>query len=68
MRAALAAWRDSVRAQVNTPNPDFNPDLYRQLYVDLDVSRYDGSTADAALHERLLSWRRTMNAVLPRAR
>jgi arylsulfatase A len=68
MRAALAVWRDSVRAQANTPNPSFDPDLYRQLYVDVDVSRYNGSTADAALHERILSWRRTMDGVVPRSR
>ena len=39
MRSALAAWRRSVGAQPNTPNPDFDPTKFRELYVDVDASR-----------------------------
>ena len=65
LRAHLAAWRESVGAQTNTLNPDFDPALHRALYVDVDVSRYNAATADPALRERLLAWRKQMNAVLP---
>lgn len=65
LREKLAQWRQSVAAQTNTPNPDFREALYQQLYVDVDVSRYNAATADPALHERVLAWRQTMNAVLP---
>ena len=66
MKAELAAWRKSVGAQTNSANPDFVPALYKSLYEDTDVSRYEPSKADAATRERILAWRRQMNAVVPR--
>jgi len=33
--------------------------------VDIDVSRYNAATADASLRERVLAWRKKMNAALP---
>lgn len=65
MRAALAAWRQATHVQTNGPNPVYNPALHRALYVDIDVSRYNASTADAALQSRVLEWRKQMNAVVP---
>jgi arylsulfatase A-like enzyme len=66
LSAALRAWRESVGAQTNTPNPDCDPARYKALYVDTDVSHYNGSTAEPALHQRVLAWRQRMNDALPR--
>jgi arylsulfatase A-like enzyme len=64
MRAALAAWRKAVNAQENTPNPDFDPAKYRQLYVDVDASRFDPAHADQSQWERMWQWRKEMNAAV----
>jgi arylsulfatase A-like enzyme len=66
LRGLLAAWRAEVGAQSNTPNPRFDASLYRRLYVDLDPSRYDPASADAAERERMRAWRKEMNAAVPR--
>lgn len=66
LRARLAAWRDAMGAQTNTPNPDFDPARHRPLYVDPDVSRYDPRTAGADERARVLEWRRRMNAAVAR--
>lgn len=66
LRARLAAWRDAMGVQRNTPNPDFDPTQYRRLYVDLDVSRYNPLTAGAGERARILEWRRLMNAAVAR--
>jgi arylsulfatase A-like enzyme len=68
MRAALAAWRKSVAAQDNRPNPDFDPAKFRELYLDLDPSRFAPATADKTQWQSIWQWRKTMNAVLPRAK
>jgi arylsulfatase A-like enzyme len=64
MRAALAAWRRSVNAQENRPNPNFDPEKYRQLYLDVDASRFEPDQADQTQWETMWRWRNTMNAVL----
>ncbi|MCX7824157.1 MAG: sulfatase, partial [Verrucomicrobiae bacterium] len=65
LRALLARFRESAGVQTNTPNPDFDPALHKLLYEDLDVSLYNASTADAAALNRILEWRKQMDAVLP---
>ena len=65
MSAALDAWRKSVGAQANTPNPQFDPAKYRELYEEVDASRFEPATAGAAEHEKMQIWRKRMNAVLP---
>jgi arylsulfatase A len=67
MRAALAAWRKEVNAQENRPNPDFVPAKYRELYVDEDPSRFDPLRANQAEWEKIWTWRKSMNAVVPKA-
>jgi hypothetical protein len=64
MRAALAAWRRSVNAQENRPNPNFDPEKYRQLYIDVDASRFEPDKAGQTQWETMWRWRKTMNAVL----
>lgn len=68
LRARLASWRQTVGAQTNRPNPNFDPALHRALYQDLDVSRFNAATASPELRARLLAWRKQMNAVLPKAK
>jgi hypothetical protein len=66
MRQQLYAWINSVNAQTNTPNPDFNPALFHELYEAVDVTRYVPSKANARTRAKLLNWRQQMNAVLPK--
>ena len=68
MRAALAAWRRDVNAQENRPNPDFDPGKYRELYLDVDASRFEPDRADKAQWEKMWRWRKNMNAVLSSGR
>ncbi len=65
MHAALTVWRRDVKAQANTPNPRFDPAKYRELYVDVDASRFDPAKADSAQWERIWQWRKKMDDVLP---
>jgi arylsulfatase A-like enzyme len=65
MRRQLFEWIASVSAQTNAPNPNFNSALYRDLYEDMDVSRYVPKKADPAMRAKIIEWRREMNAVLP---
>ena len=66
LRAKLAAWRTSVGAQENTPNPAFDPKLHRPLYLDVDPSRYAPAAATAGEFARMQVWRKAMDAVVPR--
>jgi len=65
MQAALATWRKQVHAQENTPNPNFIPAKYRELYVDTDPSRFDPVQASQTQWKQIWSWRQGMNAVVP---
>jgi len=68
MRATLAAWRKAMNAQSNTPNPDFDPAKYRQLYVDVDASRFEPAKASQAQWETMWQWRAEMNAAVAGAK
>ena len=62
LRSRLAAWRLSLEAQTNLPNPHFDAAAHRALYVDLDVSRFSPATADAAEWAGMHAWRSRMDA------
>lgn len=66
MRAQLAAWRDQLAVQTNSLNPNYDPALHRALYEDVDVTRYNAATADEAAQQRVLQWRKQMDAVVNR--
>jgi arylsulfatase A-like enzyme len=68
MRAALATWRKSVNAQENAPNPDFDPAKFRELYLDVDASRFDPPKASAADWEKMWQWRKRMDSAKPVAK
>ncbi len=63
MSDALAAWRLGVQAQENRPNPNFDPALYRSLYVDVDASHFTPPSADQNQWEIMWRWRKTMDTV-----
>jgi len=64
MQQELAAWRTRVGAQMGVPNPDFDPALHRQLYVDRDPSRITAGKTAAALDPAWGAWRKQMAAVV----
>ena len=66
LRKRLRDWRVSVGAQENTPNPSFDPDLYRQIYVDFDSTRFDPLRADEAAWKAVALWRQRMDAAIKR--
>lgn len=63
MRTALAAWRLQMNAQTNRPNPDFDPARFRQLYMDVDPSRFNPARASQADWEQMWAWRKGMDTV-----
>lgn len=64
LRPKLAAWRTSIGAQTNSPNPDFDPAWYKRLYQDFDSSRLKPDATAAAMREKLAGWRAGMDAVV----
>jgi arylsulfatase A-like enzyme len=68
LQGLLADWRTAVGAQENAVNPDFDPALHKKLYVDVDPSTYNSSTASKDEFDRMQEWRKGMNAVLPKAK
>ncbi|MCY2952684.1 MAG: sulfatase [Planctomycetota bacterium] len=64
MRAALADWRKAVNAQSNTPNPNYDPAKYQELYQDVDASRFEPFQAEKAQWEKIWQWRKKMNAAV----
>jgi arylsulfatase A-like enzyme len=68
LKEQLAAWRRSVGAQECTPNPNFDPALHRELYLDTDVSRLKPAATAAETTRQLAAWRRGMDSVVRRRR
>ncbi|MGQ9661426.1 MAG: sulfatase [Kiritimatiellia bacterium] len=63
MRAALDEWRKRNAVQYNRPNPNCDEMLFRQLYVEVDPSRFDPLAATEADWARMQVWRQRINAV-----
>jgi arylsulfatase A len=66
MRKQLSSWRASVGAQENSPNPTVDQNLYRELYLDFDPTRFDPLRADDAAWTAVGIWRERMNAAVKR--
>ena len=64
MQRELAAWRTRVGAQMGRPNPDFDPAVHKQLYIDQDSSRITAGATAAALDPSWGAWRKQMAAVV----
>jgi arylsulfatase A-like enzyme len=68
MRAALASWRSQVDAQTNKPNPRFDPEKFRELYVDVDAGKFDPAHATTNDWERMWAWRKQTDTVVPKSK
>jgi arylsulfatase A-like enzyme len=64
LKGKLAAWRKAVGAQENTPNPDFDLELHKRLYIDTNVSRLRPGITAAEMTKPLAEWRKGMDSVL----
>jgi hypothetical protein len=63
MHDALVAWRKQMDAKENKPNPNFDPEKFRELYIDVDASKFDPINAAESDWEKMWSWRKLMNSV-----
>lgn len=68
MRAALENWRNAVKAQHNTPNPNYDPLKYQALYENVDASKFAPAKADQAEWEKMWNWRTGMDEAVKGAR
>jgi len=57
-------WLTAINAQRNTPNPDFDPALFKKLYVDYDPSLPVLRPTAAQMEQDMQAWRRVMNEVV----
>ncbi len=64
LKTQLAAWRISVGAQGNSPNPDFDPAWHKRLYSDIDTSSLKPDMTAAAMRPKLEAWRSGMDAIV----
>jgi arylsulfatase A len=61
-------WLNEINAQRNTPNPDFDPALFKKLYFDFDPSRPVLRKTAAEMEKDMAAWRGVMNEVVAGAR
>jgi arylsulfatase A-like enzyme len=61
-------WLTSINAQRNTPNPDFDPALFKKLYQDFDPSLPALKRTAAEMEKDMQPWRQVMNEVVAAAR
>ena len=59
-----STWLKSIDAQTNTPNPNFDPALFKQLYEDFDPSRPPQALTAAEMEQSMKAWRQLMNEVV----
>lgn len=64
MRGKLEKWRREVGAKGNTWNPTFNYALWKQLYVETDVSKLPAASKSTETSKKLESWRAAMNVAV----
>ncbi len=64
MQSQLVAWRKSVNAQTNSPNPNFDPTWFKRLYFDIDTSTLKSEKTAAMMRSKLTEWRTGIDAVV----
>jgi len=64
LRRKLATWRASVGARMPTPNPAFDAEPHRRLYVEQDPSRLVAGATAATTAPPWKAWRATMNVAV----
>jgi arylsulfatase A-like enzyme len=62
LHARLADWRTKIGAQMNQPNPDFDAERHRRVYMDMDVSMAKPGATAVETGNRLADWRRAIDA------
>ena len=62
------AWRKSIGAQTNSPNPDFDAAWHKRLYQDFDTSRIKPEATAAAMTPKLREWRSGMDSIVSKAK
>jgi len=67
LQAQLAAWRKSIGAQQNRPNPAYDAELAKPIYHSTDTSRITPAATAAETAEPLRGWRAAMDAAVRRA-
>ena len=60
----LQAWRTAVGARMPVPNPNFDADLHRRLYIDRDPSRLKAAPTAAEMWHEWKPWRDEMNKAI----
>jgi hypothetical protein len=64
LQKKLTEWQTQVGAKIPVPNPEFDEELHRRLYVDQDSSRLvPGKTAEAT-EPAWKDWREAMNRAI----
>lgn len=66
LRADFEAWRSSIGAQTNRPNPTFDPAGFEALYRNPDPSRFKPAKATEAEWKGISAWRKGMDAATTR--
>jgi arylsulfatase A len=62
LKRSLDTWKQSMGAQPCPPNPEWNADLHRAIYLDRDSSQVRGQKERAIdIGEAWASWREAMN-------
>jgi len=64
LRERLAAWRKSISAQENSPNPAYDAAAAKRLYEEIDTSRLSPARTATAMAETLRAWRAAMDAAV----
>jgi hypothetical protein len=64
LRGKLEAWRRSVGAQENEPNPAYQPELGKPIYVDTDTSKVAPAPTFDIIRARLANWREAMDTMV----
>jgi arylsulfatase A-like enzyme len=65
LKTALAEWRQANDAQPNTPNPDCDEEKFQKLYVTVDPSKFDPTSANDVEWAQMQDWRQEMNRLAP---
>ena len=60
----LRTWRVAVGARMPTPNPAYDANLHRQLYVDHDPSLLKAKSTAAVTAQDWIAWRKGMNVAV----
>jgi hypothetical protein len=64
LKKAHDTWLREIDAQTNTANPDFDPALFKRLYVDFDPSQPVLRQTAAEMEKDMAAWRELMNEVV----